>query len=107
MNLVLGAVMLIASVALLNLGRVAVTRTAASAPARAALVADVLAVGFTALVGPGFLLMLREVMLNGDALHVAGLGVALVAAVAGSRVVSRMLRRAEARRLAPVSAAGN
>lgn len=96
MNFILGAALIVAAIALLHVGSLAVRRVAATAPRRENLTADIVAIGFTALFGPGLILFFRGLINGVDAVQLAALAASVAAVFLGARLIARVAERSAA-----------
>ena len=100
MDFILGAGLIVTAMALLNVGRLAVERTAVIAPKRETLVTDIFAVAFTGLFGPGLILFVLGLSKGLDLAQLGLLGLSVAAVVIGSRLAGRTFRRLASRPVA-------
>jgi len=104
MILVSGVVLVVASVALLHLGRWYVSRPGVSGPNGRSFAGETFALVFTTLFSFGFVLAVGEAIVHFSALNAVKLLVAIAVAWLGSRWVARTSARLQARRPAAPSA---
>jgi len=100
MILVMGVVLIVASIAWLQLGRWYVNRPGVSDSTGRSFAGEVFALVFTTTFSFGFVLTLGQAIMHLDAVNVAKVVVAIVIAWLGSRQVAAYARRLEARRTA-------
>ena len=94
MYLILGAALIVAAVALLHVGRLAVLR--AGSARRESAISDFFAIAFVAVFCAGFLMILVELLRGPSLGHLAESVVALAAAFAGTKLVMHLGRHVTA-----------